>query len=376
MMTLIVVELGFSFLHPVPHAVTVQMYFEDDQYTGYRIKPNSVGHYRNHIVAIANENGHRDDFVPVRKPGGTIRILVLGDSFSVGANVEQEDAYPQLLEVLFSEKMIEKVEVVNSSVSSWEPFQYAEYYEHYGHDFSPDLVLVGFFVGNDTYNQIREVGQSRTAVLGRLVSQEASKEFSLYPKVFLYNNSNVARLIMNKAPTRWGRKRENCADFTDWYLAIQKKRLTNHKQRDEKRKTSIKNAIDQVLRISASAGRDSIPLAVILIPDENQINENLRRSILTESDRDKYDFDMPQSLLMEEFSKVGIPTIDLLPRFRSDSRCLYMNDTHWNESGHKLAAKYIFEEILNRSLFPFPVDQTVSRHRSETEPSAIDGFQR
>jgi hypothetical protein len=50
------------------------------------------------LVLVANSHGHRDVEVTLEKPPGVFRILVLGDSLTVGANVRQEEAYPKVLE--------------------------------------------------------------------------------------------------------------------------------------------------------------------------------------------------------------------------------------------------------------------------------------
>ena len=91
-LTLGAVELGLAIFHPVPYSIESNMYFEADPYTGYRLKPGGIGHYQMGIPAVANSHGHRDIEVTLKKPPGVFRILVLGDSFTVGANVRQEEA--------------------------------------------------------------------------------------------------------------------------------------------------------------------------------------------------------------------------------------------------------------------------------------------
>ena len=150
--TLVVVEIALLIFHPIPFSIETNMYFEEDAYTGYRLKPNATGYFQDQIIAQTNEHGHRDRSIPIEKTDESLRILVLGDSFTVGANVKQEDAYPQVLESLLNKNSAQPIVVINAGVGGWEPFNYAQYYENYGNQFSPDLILIGFFVGNDTYN--------------------------------------------------------------------------------------------------------------------------------------------------------------------------------------------------------------------------------
>ena len=84
---------------------------------------------------------------------------------------------------------------------------------------------------------------------------------------------------------------------------------------------------------------------VALLPDENQINKELRVRIVPPNSASRYDFDMPQKQLGKVLRDSGVGVIDLLPVFREDPRCLYMNDTHWNPDGHQLAAKAITQAL-------------------------------
>lgn len=344
-MTLLVVELVLAFFYPVPYSVEFNMYFEPDPFTGFRLKPHGKGFFQNGIPANANGNGHRDSEAPLAKPIGTYRLFVLGDSFTVGADVRESEVYPQVLERLLQQRLGRPVEIVNSGVGGWQPFQYAEYYEHYGRRFEPDAVLIGFFVGNDTYDDYTSVEQTQTAVLGRRVSRtEASSPF-IGLKVLAYTHSHLARLILGRPYAGKDFTRKSCQDFTPQYIELQRSRLGNHLKRSEQREARARDAMFQVSRVKRMADEASIPLVVALLPDENQVNVDLQKRLLG-GDASGYDFDMPQSMLKELLGESGIPTIDLLPSFRRDPRCLYMNETHWTPEGHALAAAAIADEIV------------------------------
>jgi hypothetical protein len=324
------------------------MYFEPDPFTGYRLKPGSTGYFQKQIPAQVNKNGHRNELVSVEKMAGISRVLVLGDSFTVGANVEQEQSYAEVLEKLLLRNNQNPVEVINTGVGGWGPLQYAQYYEHYGQDYSPDLIMVGFFVGNDTYLTTTDTHQLRTAILGRRISRQAASGRFIRLKIFMYNYSNIARLILNKGPTLRDVTRQHCSDFSDQFLVIQRRRMRNHLVKTHSLERKMRISIGNIQKKKKLAERDSIPLIVILIPDENQVNRSLQKALLTDEEIDRLDFDMPQSLLKELFAEADILIIDLLPFFREDSRCLYMNDTHWTPEGHALVAAVIYENISNK----------------------------
>jgi len=344
-LTLVAIELGLAIFHPTPFSIETNMYFEADPYTGYRLKPGGIGHYQMGIPAIANSHGHRDVEVPLEKPAGVFRILVIGDSFTVGANVRQEEAYPKVLEKHLRNIYGSRIQVVNSGVGGWQPIQYAQYWEYYGHYFEPDLILIGFFVGNDTFDTYTNVKQLNTAIRGHTISPAAAARRFINLQVFLYDHSNLARLLLNRGPVASSTFiRKKCDDFSDWYLAIQKARMPNHLRYSRAQRDLAQNAMNQIRRIRDRAD-NSVPVIVALLPDENQINQSLQKRLLNDSQLPEYDFKMPQSMSIEMFREIGIPTIDLLPGVLADPRCLYMNDTHWTPEGHELAASVILEGL-------------------------------
>jgi hypothetical protein len=342
---LIVIELGLTVFHPVPHSIEFNMFFEADPYTGYRLKPNGVGYYERGIPAVANSHGHRDVETTLEKPAGVFRILVLGDSFTVGANVRQEEAWPKVLEKHLRSIYGSRIEVINSAVGGWDPFQYAQYFEHYGCQFEPDLILVGFFVGNDTFDPHTDAAQLNTAMLGHRISRDAASQPLTKFKVFLHDHSNLARLLLTRTPASRTYVRKESDDFTDVYLAIQRSRLPNHLRCNPEQRAKAQNSVNQIRRIKDRAG-ESVPLAVVLLPDENQVNPSLRNLLLDANEIGLYDFNMPQSMLIEMFREIGIPTIDVLRVVRANHRDLYMNDTHWIPEGHELAASAILDRLV------------------------------
>ncbi len=61
-----------------------------------------------------NSLGLRDRELPALRPEGTFRVVVMGDSWTVGVNVDEKDAFPRRLEALLRERRPGKpVEVVN-----------------------------------------------------------------------------------------------------------------------------------------------------------------------------------------------------------------------------------------------------------------------
>jgi len=121
-----------------------------DSQLGWRNIPNSTNSTFGHPVAI-NAKGLRDRDYPWHKPAGVKRIVVLGDSYVWGYGVDQDAIFTEVLERSLG-KHDPQWEVINTGVSGWGTDQEYLYLREEGFRFSPDIVVVAYFIGNDTHN--------------------------------------------------------------------------------------------------------------------------------------------------------------------------------------------------------------------------------
>ena len=104
--------------------------------------------------------------------------------------------------------------------------------------------------------------------------------------------------------------------------------------------------------IRAAAG--SIPIGVVLIPDEFQVEDAIWNQVAEQG----FERDLPQQRIGAWLRGEGIATLDLLPTFRAfapgpdGQRHLYhLRDTHWNRRGNALAGAELAafaERLLDR----------------------------
>jgi len=90
-----------------------------------------------------NELGFRDRAVAPKQPG-EFRVVVLGDSFTVSAGVDQDRVFTSLME-----KSRLDTRVINLGVGGYNIVQYALVLQEVGLALKPDLVLVALFPDND-----------------------------------------------------------------------------------------------------------------------------------------------------------------------------------------------------------------------------------
>lgn len=119
--------------------------------TGLRwlwMPPSRVWDRPTFVVVEDPQRPYRDRVYAPEKPQGVIRVLVLGDSYTWGANVQPPQTYPKLLEWFLNTAIgQETYEVLNWAVSG------ASTEDELGQlraawGYRPDLVIFGYFIND------------------------------------------------------------------------------------------------------------------------------------------------------------------------------------------------------------------------------------
>ncbi|HCD05805.1 MULTISPECIES: SGNH/GDSL hydrolase family protein [unclassified Methylophaga] len=114
---------------------------------GIRVNmPNQVYKHQSpdfEVIMRTNSKGIRSDVeYAYEKPDGTKRIVILGDSFGMGYEVELEDTFTQVMRRELMSTLDQKVEVINLSVSGYGTAEQLLMLQNEGIKYQPDLVLV------------------------------------------------------------------------------------------------------------------------------------------------------------------------------------------------------------------------------------------
>ncbi len=113
---------------------------------GHQHLPNRAAHLMGVDVAT-NSRGLRDrDYAYERTPG-TLRVLMLGDSFTEGWGVPFEDTFSKRIEQMYAAAG-RRAEVINTGVGNWNTTEEAEYFFEEGYKYQPDVVVLNFFVND------------------------------------------------------------------------------------------------------------------------------------------------------------------------------------------------------------------------------------
>lgn len=335
--------------------------FIPDAKAGYRLNPlfkskNDLGEF-NYDIYI-NLDGFRDvgaDF----KQEGKIHILGLGDSFTFGTGVNLQDTYLKQLEKLIDSKNNLKCGVINAGVPGYGTRQELELYKKIFPIYKPNIVLIGFTVYNDPYDNVHDY----TVQNGFLVENAPAGKNTAPPafyalKSFLRRHSRIYSIITNrlKNDPKIRNLLFRCNIGINVFpleLQFYNKNLIPETENSYSATEKILNEFSQICR------KNNIKLVVVGIPSPVQVYPELwsKVSIANGFDEKCYDLDLPNKRLGKICSDNQITFLDLLPLFRTYAKkgkqLYYKIDGHWNACGHEYAAGLIYSFLKENGYLGF-----------------------
>ena len=343
------VEVGLRLFYPQPLGVWHQ---DEDGLALHRPRLVTYLPQFGHVVSI-NSFGMRDREHTVRKPAGTYRILVLGDSFLEALQLPFEASFPSVLEAQLGKTAGRPVEVVNASVSGWGTDDELMYLEKYGAPWEPDLILIAMTLHNDVKDNLRE--RFHTLVNGTLTDRPrhapSSNESRLVElKGFLASRSHAYQLFVRSR--RLGERRIEGEQLSAHVEDLFQPTLSPELARGLELTRLLLD------RITGIAAERKARIALVLLPLALQVTGEVPRGrVQTVGTTAARDLDRPQRLMRGIAQRVGADVIDLLPEFRgwnaAGGPSLFLaGDGHWNESGHRLAAGVVASELVRRGFLP------------------------
>ncbi len=158
---------------------------------------------------IENRLGFREREFEVPKPEGVYRVMVLGDSFTWGAGLAEEDRYTNRLEELLAARHPgQRVEVLNFGVSGGPTVRERDILREHVDAVDPDLVVIGFCFNDPQPREQR-------------YSPEAEKYLGLFATLHRARNLGLSRSIVLLDGCLWGTM-ENVGMVPRWQAALQR----------------------------------------------------------------------------------------------------------------------------------------------------------
>lgn len=326
----------------------------------------------------------------VGKIPGRTRILAMGDSFSAGYRLSQDQTFPKKIEDGLK-ALGRDVEVLNAETE--DPVVAAWYLDKHGFSFSPDMVVMLLCIGND-FTEVRyrltwskgfewtgKAGESPLNLVPERVDQPSKDYLQLsFPDGFLsdapYIRPNVGaarahplsqftlgRVWMSAKKQRaadpgWAdgaltfcysdpRGKPHPMDLTTGFGFFAKDGFTEVDQ-------AYSQTRDVLKRIKLECQRRGIPFVLVAMPQVFQVypldwKANCSAYKLLP---ERFDLERPDRELKRICDELGIEFVDLLPPMKAESlrpgaARLYLRggDMHWNAGGAAFSAAVVVDQI-------------------------------
>ncbi|GMU91362.1 MAG: hypothetical protein AMXMBFR4_04200 [Candidatus Hydrogenedentota bacterium] len=163
--SLAVLELGARALLP-PVSAGHDLYEPHPRYD-FTLRPGGRGNYalRNNdgewftVAAEISSQGVRDREYGPKAPD-EFRILMIGDSYTMGHGLPFDQTIPKQVELrLASSSVPRRVSVINGGVGGYSPWHEFGFLRERGFLFEPDLVVLQVFPSNDVPGSLRRTGK-------------------------------------------------------------------------------------------------------------------------------------------------------------------------------------------------------------------------
>lgn len=335
--------------HPIPlHVVTDAPYL-------YGLNPEHPD---------ISSQGTRDDAVAIPKPPNAFRILVLGDSIAYGATLPKSDTFPNRMEQQLRSEL-GSVDVVNSAVMGYSPYNELQYYLTRGKAFDADIVVVAFCM-NDVVNPrlhwgdapgvkipdeaIPNLDYDRTHVLPRIQQLEEEQGRSTN------GAGGGRRLLRNLELYRaWSKAMAYLFEKKSRYYPLNNSGIPTFITTEDT--LSIEVLLDRNTpewrwlasmydRLAQAVQANGAKLVIVIFPLAYQLDPN-------------YPF-LPQARILDYCKEKSIPCLDLLPSFRQHAKeDVFLLDQekfydiwHLTNYGHLLSAEEILRFLREQKLLP------------------------
>lgn len=310
-----------------------------------------------------NSRGHYDVEPPA--PGSGPLVVVIGDSFGPGT-VPHSMHYTSVAEEILRPEF-PGLEIYNMGIPGADPSHYLEMLSSEALPMHPDLVVIALFVGNDLEFPVATPGSSSLAsrafgresnLLARFVTRSlrliaerrrAHEEGALGGKV--QGDDESGRLDPEEALATFPQLADPLLEVptfsTSGFARIERGRALDVTTGSEDYR-----GLPWILRMRdlARSGPEPVPLFVLLIPDEFQVEDEVWE--LARPDDPEAERDRPQRVLTRFLAEHEIPCLDPLPALRAleplaDGRlhAYHARDTHWNMRGNRVGGTELARAI-------------------------------
>ena len=346
-----------------------------------------------------NDRGIRYRTIPMAKPVGTHRVVLLGDSFTEGACVEAHERWSDLVEERAATG--EELELVNCGEAGTHPPDYLRTLLDVGLEYDPDVVLVGIYFDDfaqtpaafDPERVTRDWRRGGAGVLGAVGR--------VWPHlVTLLVHATPPKTRRPEKPGRWDlvAAARNAAtasgldeeEFEHWRQVVPDEKIAAAEARlippglmtqaltrpdffytgigvesenALRRAAAVRRTLDTMHAVCAEHGAR---FGVILMPSVHQYDSQSSRRLMAtlfaalgHPVREEWKTELTgmERELQAWADESDVPFCNLVPTFReavqgAEEPLNFEIDPHWTPAGHRVAADAIESWMMTAGLLP------------------------
>ncbi len=309
---------------------------------GWSQIPNHEASFRGRDFNVrikTNSYGFRDAEYPLSRRPGMKRVVVIGDSYTWGWGVEQEEVFCKV-----AEREIKNTEFLNLGHNAYGTAQQYLLFKKLGIRFSPDLTVVAFFY-NDIYENYENSLKRPNFRLegGKLILKNGPRSLSIDSKINQFLQRNL--LFYNFIDYRFAMLKQLGKPFNMVYNGIVE---CFYKKYSEETKAAWDLTDALLLKIDEVTHHK---LLIMYIPANLQVENEIYQKALIASNLDERKIDLlgPNKMLKEFSERHRIPFLDLTSSFRRAHEkkvpIYFQHDGHLTREGHNLAGHELGEKV-------------------------------
>jgi lysophospholipase L1-like esterase len=270
-------------------------------------------------------------------------IVAVGDSLTFGYGVEDDQAWPEVIN-----RALPELRVMNLGVIGAGPQQYLRAYEDFGRKLRPRLLLVGFFTRNDF---------SDADIFDRWVKSGGKCNFLVWraygqPHVCVRNwwwrgmvlarssyLQNLLRFVRSTVRDRFDSERKSVQLQDGSRLVLDIGKFTNNTEgalEDTREFSLVSGALK---KLNSIAEADGTKMLVVLQPSKEEVYVPFVGEKIAN----------PNTHLLETLKEAGIESLDLTKAFQQHAakgeKLFFEVDGHPNAAGYALIAEAVLDHV-------------------------------
>ena len=343
-----------------PHRIRTPFALDDPRFL-YRNEPEMAGYHTAPgefaYSFTVNSFGFRGQEVAAKPSPGVLRVLCVGDSFTWGTGVEDDETYPaQLAGILSADLKGQEVEVINAGVMSWGVSQYYRWILEEGFDLEPDVIVIAMF--HDDWTQallgLVNEGPDGTLVTENRVFEQLRSQRSLLGSIpgfrWMMTNSQLLNWVRDSARSQvtWPPVTDGFVKSDEDPLGARAVAERERKER-EKRQQALRLSKKMLLELASESSARKIPVVIAWSPHRLTIRALQEGQDAPHADNDAAKFEFERILAPQDIRLVD-PRDELVAELDATGMDVYglyfRRDGHFYPRGYEILATVVAPAVL------------------------------